>query len=155
MASDLLAAVAAGESGEDLADHRRLLRDDLPVPVDQCSVLGMDLDHPVPVGEAGDDLALADLVEDRAPGLEGDRLQVEGVGDAADGDVDVADLTLGQGDETDAPVLEPFEEGMALLRIAGQAVERPGEDDVRPAGIDGARHGLATPSMHHAAARQR
>nr|WP_247894561.1 hypothetical protein [Azospirillum sp. B510] len=144
VASDLLGAVAAGESGEDIADHRRLLLDDLPVPVDQCAVLGMDLDHPVPVGEAGDDLALADLVEDRAPGLEGDRLQVEGVGDAADGDVDVADLAFGQGDETNAPVLEPFEEGVALLRIAGQAVERLGENDVRPAGIDGAQHGLVT-----------
>ena len=126
--------LAGGELPEDAPDDLGLGLVDLPAAMDRLAPGVMLADDVVAVAESPARPAFPDPALQPAMGLGGQILQEEGVHRALQPDMELADLALGQGHDPHAAEAQLLEQGGDVLLVAGEPVERLGDDDVEGAG---------------------
>src|SRR5690349_6590965 len=76
--------------------------------------------------------------------LVGKVFEIKGAHRALQADMKLGDLAFGQGDDPDARVLGKLVEARDILKVAGEAIEALGENDIHLAGPHGIEKGLVS-----------
>lgn len=133
LSCDLGRGLPAGKGPKDAPHDRGFLWHDLAqAPLKLAVGLQPAGDAPVAIRRRPEAAASADTALDPAPGLGGEVLEEQRVHRPLESDMQRADLTLGEGDQPHAGKSGQLVEGGDMLLVAGEPVERLGQDKVEP-----------------------